>query len=88
MNPGGASDALGPLGRGLPADTLVALGTDAVRGLQDELLRDARPATADRVELEPLDTDLELPAPRAVEEQASAGPRLAQCPGEPGVQPQ
>jgi hypothetical protein len=72
------------LGRGFPTDPLVALRTDAVRGLPDELVRDPRLAAADRIEAEPLVADLEPPAPRAMKEQPPSGARLAQHLGEPG----
>jgi len=46
-------------------EPLVALGAD-VRRLPDELFRDPRLTAAERVEPEPLVTDLELAAPRPV----------------------
>jgi hypothetical protein len=57
------------LGLGLGTNPLEALGTDAVRRLPDDLLREACLAAPDRVELEPLVADLELAAPRAVDQQ-------------------
>lgn len=72
------------LGLGLATDPLVALGTDAVRRLPDELFGDPRLTAADRIEPEPFVADLELLTPRAVEEQLPAGPRIAQNSAEPG----